>query len=86
MSKFMSSANRSCLKSLPMDFPTRNHASSYRWTADGPRELRITVGHQVLTTRRYNGQESGHCTVPRSLLDWLLGQWPSILHEEAFAA
>lgn len=70
-----------------------------RWTSDTePREqlpldggwstgdLRITVGHQVLTARRYNGQESGHIAwYLAPLLDWLLGQWPSILHEEAFA-
>lgn len=70
-----------------------------RWTSDKePRQLlpqeggwstgdlRITVGHQVLTARRYNGKESGHIAwYLAPLLDWLLSQWTSILHEEAFA-
>jgi Zn-dependent peptidase ImmA (M78 family) len=70
-----------------------------RWTSDTePRErlpqdggwstgdLRITVGHQVLTARRYNGPECHHIAwYLAPLLDWLLSQWTSILHEEAYA-
>ena len=70
-----------------------------RWTPDTePRErlpqdggwstgdLRITVGHQVLTARRYNGAECRHIAwYLAPLLDWLLSQWASILHEEAYA-
>ncbi|GLS16083.1 ImmA/IrrE family metallo-endopeptidase [Hydrogenophaga electricum] len=70
-----------------------------RWTSDAePRErlpqdggwstgdLRITVGHQVLTARRYNGSEYNHIAwYLAPLLDWLLSQWTSLLHEEAFA-
>lgn len=70
-----------------------------RWTPDAePRErlpqdggwstgdLRITIGHQVLTARRYNGSEYSHIAwYLAPLLDWLLSQWTSILHEEAYA-
>ena len=70
-----------------------------RWTLDTePRErlpqdggwstgdLRITVGHQVLTARRYNGSEDNHIGwYLAPLIDWLLGQWTSLLHEEAYA-
>lgn len=70
-----------------------------RWTPDTePRErlpqdggwstgdLRITIGHQVLTARRYNGSECNHIAwYLAPLLDWLLRQWASILHEEAYA-
>jgi Zn-dependent peptidase ImmA (M78 family) len=70
-----------------------------RWTPDTePRErlpqdggwstgdLRITVGYQVLTARRYNGSENQHIAwYLAPLLDWLLSQWTSILHEEAYA-
>lgn len=69
-----------------------------RWTPDTePRErlpqdggwstgdLRITVGRQVLTARRYNGLEYKHIAwYLAPLLDWLLSQWTSILHEEAY--
>lgn len=48
-------------------------------------DLRITVGHQVLTARRYNGAEYGHIAwYLAPLLEWLLKQWTSILHEEAY--
>lgn len=70
-----------------------------RWTPDTePRErlpqdggwstgdLRITVGYQVLTARRYNGFEYSHIAwYLAPLLDWLLSQWTSIFHEEAYA-
>ena len=70
-----------------------------RWTPDTePRErlpqdggwstgdLRITVGHQVLTARRYNGSEHKHIAwYLAPLLDWLLSHWTSMLHEEAYA-
>lgn len=70
-----------------------------RWTPDTePRErlpqdggwstgdLRITVGHQVLTARRYNGSEYNHIAwYLAPLLDWLLSQWTSLLHEEVYS-
>ncbi len=70
-----------------------------RWTPDTePRErlpqesgwstgdLRITVGHQVLTARRYNGTQCKHIAwYLGPLLDWLLSQWTSMFHEEAYA-
>lgn len=70
-----------------------------RWTSDAePRErlpqdggwstcdLRITVGNQALTARRYNCSEYNHIAwYLAPLLDWLLNQWTSLLHEEAYA-
>ncbi len=70
-----------------------------RWTVDAePRErlpqeggwsagdLRITVGHQVLTARRFNDTERGHIAwYLFPLFDWLLSQWTSMFHEEAYA-
>lgn len=49
-------------------------------------DLRITVGNQVLTARRYNGSEHSHLAwYLAPLLDWLLSNWTSLLHEEAYA-
>jgi Zn-dependent peptidase ImmA (M78 family) len=70
-----------------------------RWTSNTePRErlpqdggwstgdIRITVGHQVLTARRHNGEEYRHITwYLAPLLDWLLHQWTWMLHEETYA-
>ena len=44
------------------------------------------MGHQVLTARRYNGSQYNHIAwYLAPLLDWLLSQWSSLLHEEAYA-
>ena len=70
-----------------------------RWTTDTePRDrrpqdggwstgdLQITVGHQVLTARRYNGTEGGYIAWYLSpLLEWVLNHWTSIFHEEAYS-
>ncbi len=70
-----------------------------RWTTDTePRErlpqdggwstgdLRITVGLQDLTARRYNGTESNHLAwYLAPVIDWMLSQWTSMFHEEAYA-
>jgi len=70
-----------------------------RWTVDTePRDrlpqdggwatgdIRITVGRQVLTARRYNGRESKHIAwYLAPLIEWLLTHWTSIFHEEAYA-
>lgn len=70
-----------------------------RWTTDTePRDrrpqeggwstgdLQITVGHHVLTARRHNGAESGYIAWYLSpLLDWILSNWTSVFHEEAYS-
>lgn len=70
-----------------------------RWSADPePRDrrpqesgwstgdLQITVGHHVLTARRLNGTESSYIAWYLSpLLDWVLSNWTSMFHEEAYA-
>ncbi len=70
-----------------------------RWTTDmEPRErlpkeggwstadLRITVGRQVLTARRFEGADSSYIAWYLSpLLDWLLSQWTSMFHEEVYS-
>lgn len=70
-----------------------------RWTSDSePRErlpqdggwstgdLRITVGLQDLTARRHNGTESNHLAwYLAPVVDWMLSQWTSMFHEEAYA-
>lgn len=70
-----------------------------RWTSDPePRErlpqdggwstgdLRITVGGQVLTARRYDGVQSDHIAwYLAPVISWLVGQWTAIFHEESYA-
>ena len=70
-----------------------------RWTTDAePREqlpqdsgwstgeLRITVGHQVLTARQFGDSKLSHISWYLSpLFDWLIRQWTWLFHEEVYA-
>ena len=70
-----------------------------RWSADAePRErlpadsgwstgdLRITIGHQVVTQRRFNGQVEDHLSwYLAPILEWLVANWTWLLHEEAYS-
>lgn len=70
-----------------------------RWMVDAeprerlPREggwstgdLQITVGHQVLTARRFKEADSSYLSwYLYPVLDWLVSQWTAMFHEEAYA-
>ncbi len=48
-------------------------------------ELRITVGQQVLTEHRFRDQLQNHLSWYLSpVIDWLIRNWTSLLHEESF--
>lgn len=69
-----------------------------RWTTDAePRErlpqysgwstgdLQITVGRQVLTCRQFQGEQRSYLSWYLSpVLDWLIGQWTWLFHEETY--
>lgn len=49
-------------------------------------DLQITVGHQILTARRFEDGERNHISwYLYPVLDWLIQQWTWIFHEEAYS-
>ncbi|MGV0129157.1 ImmA/IrrE family metallo-endopeptidase [Burkholderia gladioli] len=70
-----------------------------RWSADPERrerlpleegwstaDLRITVGNQVLTEHRYDGQSIEYISWYLSpVIDWLIASWTWLFHEEGYA-
>lgn len=49
-------------------------------------DLQITVGHQVLTARRFDDAERNHVSwYLHPLFDWLIQCWTWLFHEEAYS-
>lgn len=72
---------------------------AFRWTEDEepyehlPRgsgwsmgDLQITVGHQILTARRFEDRERGHIFwYLYPMFDWLITNWTWLFHEETYS-